>query len=282
MDVSIVNTTSDIKRAKQEGKLAIILGLQNLPFSTAKYPDDLRFIDMLYWLGVRIAQLTYQRKNLLGDGCGERTDSGLSKFGIQVIEKMNRLGMLVDLSHVGPKSTMEAIETSKDPVVFSHSNCRSICDNVRNKSDEQIKALAEKGGVMGICAFPPLLNMEKPATFEDFLDHMTHAIELVGVDHVGVGLDTYTSLPLHPDIDVQKSRYNAHIANLRVNYPGLTAPYMTFIPGKGRYRVEELKNNRTVKANISKGLTDRGYSSSEICNILGRNFIRVFGKAWRE
>lgn len=278
----IATTASDIEKAKLERKLAMIIGLQHLPFATSYYPDNLAFLHALYMMGCRIMQLTYQRRNLIGDGCGERTDCGLSKFGIQVVEEMNKTGILIDLSHSGPKTTMEAIEISKDPVVFSHSNCRCLCDHVRNKGDELIKALAEKGGVQGIGMFPVLLNLEKLPTMDDFLDHLEHVIKLVGINHVGIGLDfSVPQWPPHPDVDLQRRIWKASREGARTNWPELEAPYPTFVPGKGTYRIEELDSPSKWKANISKGLDLRGYSSSEMKKILGENFMRVFRKVWR-
>jgi len=287
LGVVIATTASDIERAERERKLAMIFGLQHLPFATTVYPDDLRFVDMLYEQGVRIAQLTYQRRSLLADGCGERTDSGLSKFGIQVVEKMNRLGMIIDLSHVGPKSTMEAIEISKDPVVFTHANCRSVCNHVRNKSDEQIKALAEKNGVIGICAFTPILNLQRHGTMSDFLDHMAHAISLVGIDHVGIGLDAANPSPVwkHPDIDVQRRAWRARQVRIEANSPEIAVrlcPWGSFVPGKGSpYLVEKFEVALKWKTNIIEGMVSRGYSSSEIEKVLGANFMRVFRRVWK-
>lgn len=278
----VATTTSEIEKAKQEGKLAVILGLQHLPLVTSYSPDDLSFLYGLHSMGVKIIQLTYQRRNLVGDGCGERTNSGLSKFGVEVLEEMNRLGTLVDLSHVGPRSTMEAIEMSKDPVVFSHSNCRSLCDHVRNKDDELIKALAEKGGVQGIVMFPSILNQERPPTMDDFLDHIEHVIDLVGADHVGIGLDySAPQWPPHPDVDLQRRMWRASRAGVRRNWPELEPPYNAFVPGKGSYRIEELDSPTKWKANISKGLNKRGHSTSEIKKVLGENFMRVFRRVWR-
>jgi membrane dipeptidase len=278
----ITNKASDIEKAKQEKKLAMVIGLQHLPFNISYYPDSLAYLHTLQTIGVRILQLTYQRRNLVGDGCGERTDCGLSRFGIQVIEEMNKIGLLIDLSHSGPKTTMEAIETSKDPVVFSHSNCRNLCDHVRNKEDELIKALAENGGVQGIGMFPVLLNLKKLPTIDDLLDHVEHVIKLVGIDHVGIGLDfSVPQWPPYPDTDLQRRMWEASREGAQKNWPELEAPYPTFVPGRGTYRIEELDSPSKWKASISKGLDSRGYSISEIKKVLGENFMRVFREVWR-
>lgn len=279
LDVLVTTTVSDIERAHQEGKLAVILGLQHLPFYSAISPDDLGFIYMLHRIGFRIAQLTYQRRNLLGDGCGEKIDNGLSNFGIQVVAEMNRLGMVIDLSHVGPKSTLDAIEVSEDPVIFSHANCRSLCNNVRNKTDEQIKALAEKDGVIGISSFSLLLRLEQPPTFTDYLDHITHVIDLVGVNYVGIGFDTSNKVPVHPKIDMRERRKEV------TNYPKIGAPSWYLIPTENavnRHRIEELRHASHWRSNIANGLSDRGYSAGVIRKILGTNFLRIFQKVWEK
>jgi membrane dipeptidase len=280
-DAIIVKTASDIERAKKEKKLAIIIGMQHLPFFGAYYPDDMAVLDVYDRLDVKIAQLTYQRRNIVGDGCGERTDAGLSKFGIKVVEEMNKRGMVIDLSHVGPKTTDEAIELSKDPVAITHSNCRALCNHVRNKTDEQIKAMAEKGGVIGMGKFGPLVNIQRIPTFDDFLDHIEHVVELVGIDHVGIGLDYVEKVPVHPDIEVQKRAWEER-AVVRANYPELYADapyYQEFVPGG--VDIKELDEPSKWKPNIANGLAGRGYSSSEIEKVLGLNFLRVFKKVWR-
>jgi membrane dipeptidase len=175
----LATSVEDIRRAKENGKMAVTFGLQN----ASQIEDGLNLLAIFHRLGIKIIQLTYQRRNLIGDGCGERTDCGLSRFGIQVVEEMNKLGILIDLSHVGYTTTIEAIEISKEPVVFSHSNVRSLCDHVRNKSDEQIRALAEKGGVIDIASQAHFLKPYGPiagATIEDYLDHIDYVVKLAG------------------------------------------------------------------------------------------------------
>ncbi|UCD80807.1 MAG: membrane dipeptidase, partial [Desulfobacterales bacterium] len=148
-----VHTTADIQAAKETGKTGIIFGFQN----TSAIEDDLDLLSIFHALGVRIIQLTYMEANLVGQGCLERLDAGLTDFGLEVIAEMNRLGILIDLSHVGYRTTMEAIEASGKPVAFTHANPKSLCDHPRNKPDDAIKALAKKGGVIGATIFPLFL-----------------------------------------------------------------------------------------------------------------------------
>ena len=149
--ITPVQSVDDIRRAKREKKVGVIFGFQ----STDPIERDLYLLSVFKELGVRIIQLTYNERNYIGDGCLERTDCGLSLFGLEVIEEMNRLGILIDLSHTGYRTAMETIEASKQPVVFTHANPRTLCDHPRNKTDEQIRAVVEKGGLIGPTSFPP-------------------------------------------------------------------------------------------------------------------------------
>lgn len=255
-------TAEDIRKAKREGKVAFILGPQNAKF----LENDLGLVHGFRSLGVRILQLTYQYLNQIGAGCGERVDCGLSKFGIDVVEEMNEVGIVVDLSHVGPTSTNEALELSKDPVIFSHSHPKAVTDHVRNKTDEQIKALAEKGGVIGITEYSPICELQRGVRpdVDDYLKHVDYVVDLVGVDHVGLGLDIdETSSPGYWDL-------------FSSTYPELSGNY-SFI----ERRAKDL-DCITKVPNITLGLVGRGYSDSEIQKILGLNFLRVFKQVWKE
>ena len=155
-DTILVLTAGDVARAKAEGKLGLILHCQG----TALIEDDLDLVEAYHAAGLRIVQLTYNRKNLVGDGAGERTDSGLSHFGVKLVERLNTLNMIVDCAHTGHRTSMDAVEHSSAPVIISHANARAVHDSARNISDELIKAVAETGGVIGTVGFPPLLVWE--------------------------------------------------------------------------------------------------------------------------
>jgi membrane dipeptidase len=161
-----VRSTADILTAKNAGKTGIIFGFQN----TTAIEEDVGLLTIFHALGVRVIQLTYMEANLVGQGCLERIDAGLTQFGLEVIDEMNRLGILVDLSHAGYRTTMDAIEASAKPVAFTHANPHSLCSHARNKPDDAIKALANKGGVIGATVFPPFLPAGKDSTIEDFMD----------------------------------------------------------------------------------------------------------------
>src|SRR5690606_21442186 len=151
---------------------------------TQPIENDLRLVDAYKALGVSMVMLTYNQKNIVGDGCEERTDSGLSNFGVDLIKRLNEQRIMVDCSHTGIQTTLDAISTSIRPVVFSHSNARAIHDVRRNITDEQIRMVAASGGLIGMNAFPPTVSSSGEPSMDEFLRHFEHVIKLAGVDHV--------------------------------------------------------------------------------------------------
>ncbi len=259
--LTLVRRFSDVEHARQERKLGILPNLQN---STA-IGTDLSRLDLFYDLGVRQIQLTFNWRNWVGDGCTERTQAGLSYFGVELVHRMNELGILVDVSHSGHRTTLDAIEVSEKPIVFSHTNCKALCDHPRNKTDDQIRALARSGGVMGISSFNWFVSDKPRSSLDDLLDHYDHAIRLVGPDHVGIGSDF--GLPgwegTEPDAEWERHRRiygEREWETLRGRFP----PYIEEVNHAGRYRV------------IAQGLERQGHSSADIEKILGLNFLRVY------
>ena len=246
----------DIEQTKEKGRRAVILNFQN----TTHIGTDLDKLDFFYNLGVRIIQLTYNTRNFVGDGCTERTDAGLSDFGIQVVKRMNELGILIDLSHCGHKTTMDAIEISTEPVAFTHAFCRKLHEHDRGKTDEELKALAEKGGYCGIVVVPFFIAKENPL-LDHFLDHLEHAIEIMGIDKVGVGTDWGAVYP-----EPLLARLNEEVKRIgfreehNVDWRAVTKGF---------------KDWRDWP-NITYGLVSRGYSDQEIKGILGGNFLKSF------
>jgi len=251
-EAMLIETHDDIIKAKKEKKVGIILGFQN----TAPLEGDLNLLKIYHRLGVRIIQLTYHYKNLVGDGAAEKKDGGLSYFGEGLIKRMNKLGIVVDLAHVGKNTALEAIEISEDPVIASHSNAYSLVPTYQNKEDEVIKAIAEKGGVIGATLFPRLLGKEK-ATIEDFLNHIDYMVNLVGVDHVGIGSDFAEGWAENPSLRKKLLEIDGTI-----------------------YVYPEGIESITKFPNITAGLLSRGYSEEEVEKIIGDNFLRVFRKVW--
>jgi membrane dipeptidase len=290
-DVILILSAKNIREAKRSEKTGIILGFQNTsPLDIiASNNENIRYrsrgqLELFYNLGVRIIQLTYNRRALTGDGCFERTDCGLSRSGIDVVEGMNKLGILIDLSHCGQKTTLEAIETSEEPVAFTHSGTRTLNDLPRLKGDEEIKALAEKGGVMGIIAESNFVRHEgglkaSRATLEDMLDHIDYVRDLVGIDHVGIGGDI-------PEVARGPGGLNAlrriaqrsfeEVGSDKVKYPDywyFTNTYFERMWVKGFETMAETLN-------VTKGLVARGYSDQEIMKVQGGNFLKLFERVW--
>jgi membrane dipeptidase len=260
-----VRSGEEIREVKRSDGCGLLFGFQN----TLPVEFNLGFLKTFHTLGVRIVQLTYQKRNLVGDGCGEKEDAGLSEFGVKVVEELNRLGILIDLSHCGYKTTMEAIELSKSPVAFTHANAKALNDCIRCKSDEQIHALTEKEGVMGITVLSKFLRPNggmTGTTLEDFLDHVAYVVDLVGVDHVGLGFDVFE---LRSKEDFQEH----HEGRFYLKYPEMKMgakeePYENYFCEGLRSMSETL--------NVTRGLVSRGYSDEEIEKILGENFLRLF------
>lgn len=257
-----VRVADDIARAKEERRTGVILGWQN----ATPIGNDLARLRLFRELGVRIIQLTYNERNLLGNGCYERVDDGLSKFGLAAVREMNRLGILVDLSHVGDRTTLDAIEHSNQPVAFTHANARSQFDHPRNKTDEAIRKLVDRGGVIGANAFPRFFPNGFETTLEEYLDAIDYLVELAGIDHVAIGTDfcmgqgreffqwIFSSQGTIPAEDVHYAPEPYH--HLR----GLDGP-MDFV-------------------NIAAGLLERGYRPDDVRRVLGGNWLRLFGEVW--
>ena len=182
-DILQVKSIADIHTAKKSDKTGIILSFQN----ASPIENDLDRLGLFHALGVRMIQLTYHERNLLGNGCFERRDEGLSNFGVDAIGEMNELGILIDLSHVGDRTTLEAIEVSERPVTISHANARAFYDHRRNKEDEALRLLAEKGGVVCTTPFCNFLPTLFESTLEDYIDAVDDMVERIGIDHVAVG-----------------------------------------------------------------------------------------------
>ncbi|PWW01461.1 membrane dipeptidase [Hoeflea marina] len=178
-------TADDIRRAKTENKTAILLGFQN----TTAFEDRLEFIELFKEQGVGIVQMTYNTQNLVGSGCYESRDSGLSDFGHDVVAEMNRVGMLCDLSHVGPQTSRDVILASKKPVAYSHCLPSGLKQHPRNKSDEQLRFIAEHGGFVGVTMFPPFLRRGNDSTVDDYVEAIDYIINIVGEDSTGFGTD---------------------------------------------------------------------------------------------
>ncbi len=260
-----VTSVADLKRAKETGRLGLIYGFQN----AVMLESILDRVDLFYNFGVRIIQLTYNDRNPLGDGCLEPANAGLSRFGRQVVERMNQLGMLVDLGHCGVQTTADAIAASQKPVAITHSGCRVIYDHPRSKRDQELKALADKGGVFGIYLMP-FLNPSGPPLADDVIKHIEHALNLCGEDHVGIGSDcSVTPHVVTPEYIAEHQAF----AEMRIRR-GISAPREDEY-----YFVKDLNSPRRMEM-IADRLLARGHSSARVEKIVGGNWARLFGEVW--
>ncbi|MCY4627262.1 MAG: membrane dipeptidase, partial [Acidobacteria bacterium] len=175
-----------IEQAKAEGRMAVVFGFQNATMLEGVLDN----LDPLYELGTRCIQLTYNSQNRLGSGCTERVDGGLSDFGVEVVGRMNELGIIVDLSHCGRQTSMDGIDVSGRPPAFTHTFCEAIYnDHPRAKTDEQIRAMSDKGGITGIASLGYFVGPDPDSSLEDYVNHIMHAVDVGGIEHVGVSTD---------------------------------------------------------------------------------------------
>jgi len=262
----IVRRHSDIARAKRENKLGILPSFQY----TAFLEENPERIEMFRRFGVRIMQLTYNNRSIFGDGCLEPGNAGLSKAGIAAIKKMNDLGVAVDLSHSGYRTTSEGIAQSAKPVLISHSGCAAIYAHPRNKPDEILKSLADHGGYFGVYLMPYVVASPTVPTREHVLDHVVHAINVCGADHVGIGSDgSIQKTVLNAE---QKAAFGQDIA--RRKKLGIGAP------GEDRYPYVPDLNGPDHMEVIAAELAKRGQPAAVIEKVLGANFQRVIGEIW--
>ena len=270
-----ISTVREILRAKKEGKIAVFFGAESAEevLDSRERKVNLEHLSLFYKLGLRIVQPSYNNRNVFADGCAEMANGGLSIQGLELVERMNKLNMIVDCSHVGVKTTLDVCEHAKF-VVSTHSNARAVCDNVRNRTDEEIKAIAEKDGVLGIVSFPTFVKWtetekDKWPHIEDLLDHIDHIDKLVGIKHVGVGLDLVEGTDILGPLVPGKGL---------LRWPDLYGK-----PGSdGFYRYTMGLSTISELPNLAKGLVVRGYSDRDIKGVLGENWLRVFKKAWGE
>jgi len=252
-------TVNDVRTAKQEGKTAIILGMQN----TSAYEDQIGYVEILKQLGVGIVQMTYNTQNWVGCGCYESRDSGLSDFGHDVVAEMNRVGVLCDLSHVGPKTSRDTIDASKKPVAYSHCLPAGLKAHPRNKSDEELRYIADKQGFIGVTMFPPFLPKGPQSTIDDYIAAIDYVINLAGEDCVGIGTDftqgyddTFFNWITHDKGDGRK-----------------LTEFGAIINPKGMRKIEDFPN-------LPQAMARAGWGAAKIEKVLGLNWLALLERVW--
>ncbi|MFN3524303.1 MAG: dipeptidase [Phenylobacterium sp.] len=262
-----VTRAADIVSAKQAGKVGLIYGFQN----AAMVGDNLDRIDMFADLGVRVVQLTYNPANQIGDGSTAPQNRGLTPFGRQVVERLNANRLMVDLSHSGQATCLEAARASAQPISINHTGCRALVDLPRNKTDEELRLVADKGGFVGIY-FMPFLHKDGYVTGDDVVAHIEHAVQVCGEDHVGLGTDGVITKV--DDLDAYRAAVAKEVAARKaagIGAPGEKADILKFaIDLRGPTQFHDLADR----------LKARGHSTARVEKILGRNFLRYAADVW--
>lgn len=262
-----VQKAADLEQARDEHRLGIIFTFQG----TEPLGEDADRIPMFREMGLRVMQLTHNRRNLVGDGCMEPGNAGLSKFGHQVVERLNAEKLVIDLSHGSQRTTLEAIRASATPVLIGHTGCRALSDLPRNVADAELRALAEKGGVAGII-FWPYLRVDSQPMAIDVIRHLEHAIKVCGEDHVGIGTDSdVTPVKRTPEWERQNREWIKGAKREGTFTANRPDDLYTFIPDLN------VANRFEV---LAAQLSARGHSDTRIAKILGGNFARVMREVW--
>jgi len=257
--ITQVYTTADIRRAKKEGKTGIILGWQNL----SGIEDQIGYLSLFKELGVGVMQIAYNTQNLIGCGCYEKNDSGLTEFGHEVIAEMNRVGILCDLSHVGARTSDDVIRASKKPVAYTHCLPAGLKQHPRNKNDEQLKFIADRGGFVGVTMFPPFLARGPKSTVGDYVEAIEYCIDIAGEDQVGIGTD-FTQGYGQPFFD-----WITHDKG----YARKLTDFGDVINPEGIRTIGEFPN-------LTATMQKRGWNEARIRKIIGENWLRMLGEVW--
>ena len=256
-----ISSAQDFDQAKNHGRYGIILGLQ----SSAQF-ETLEAVDTCYAYGQRISQLSYNFRSLVADGAFEPRDAGVSEFGRKVIERMNKVGMAVDLAHASDRTKLDACEISSAPVILSHGNCRILNpDAPRTATDEAIQKLAKRGGVIGISCIAFMVKGSEPVAVEDVIDHYDHVRDLVGIEHVGIGSDAGVESNDLGSPEILKDLLAKADPRYRVH-----GTHEVVMGLEGQKRIYEL----------TAAFVKRGYTDEHIRLVLGENWRRVLGEIW--
>lgn len=251
-------SVADVDEARRSGRLAVFYLYQN----SVQFGGDLDRVDMFHKLGLSSSQVTYNGRNLAGVGCmAEGDDGGLTEFGRALVDRMNRVGMLVDLSHANAQTMADTIAESRVPVIISHTACDGLYSHTRNTSDDILRVLAERGGVVGICQMRPFLTLAKEDNLHAYFDHIDHAVRMCGVEHVSIGSDRdHRVIEMTPEYLAELRREEG--SNVRNS----ELPYF----------IDELNGPRRMEV-VWDGLVRRGYSTADVEKIMGLNLYRLYG-----
>ncbi len=254
-------TGADVRRAQKDGRTAIIFGAQ----TPAPIEDDIGLVEILHTLGLRFMQLTYNNQSLLATGCYEAEDTGLTRMGREVVAEMNRVGLVVDMSHSAERSTLDAIAHSTRPIAITHANPHSWHPAKRNKSDTVLKALAQSGGMLGFSLYPHHLKGGSACTLTDFCEAIARTADLMGAENLGIGSDLCQD---QPDSVVEWMRVGRWTKQIDYGEGSAAAPGFPPQP-------EFFKDNRDLEG-IAAGLREVGFSLDEVSGIMGDNWLRFF------
>ncbi|MEE2600049.1 MAG: membrane dipeptidase [SAR324 cluster bacterium] len=258
-------SSDDVLKGANEGRTAIIFGFQNC----SPIEDNIGLVEICHQLGVRFMQLSYNNQSLLATGCYEEDDPGITKMGRQVISEMNRVGLVVDMSHSAARSTMEAIEISTRPIAITHANPLFWCDALRNKSDDVLKALAESGGILGFSMYPHHLKNKSACLLEDFCEMIARTAEMIGVERIGMGSDLCQN---QPDSVVEWMRNGTWSIDRDFGEGSANSAGFPEQP-------EWFRDNRDFR-NIFSCLRKKGFSENEVKKIAGLNWLEFFEKSF--
>lgn len=247
-------SVADVDRAQREGKLAVFYLFQN----SVQFGRELDRVDVFYKLGVRSSQITYNTRNFAGVGCWE--SGGITPFGHDLIARMNARRMLIDLSHASVQTMRETIDASKSPVIISHTACMAVHENKRNTPDDVLRTLAQKGGVVGICQMRPFLTTKKRDNLEAYFDHLVHAIQVAGIEHVAIGSDRdHRVITLSPEYLAELKREEGS----------------QVVDNELPYFIDELNGPRRMDV-VRAGLARRGLKSADVDRVMGGNVRRLY------
>ena len=278
--VRLVLTADDIESVYRDGVRGVIFDFQD----TTPFGSDLGRIDLFHNLGLRVVQLTYNLRNLVGDGCTERYKTGLTYFGHQVVEKLNDLNMLVDVSHCSQQVGWDALEASNSPIIVTHSTSNAICYHDRGKDDDLAKAIAQRGGFFGVAAIGGFIRESTDATLDHFVDHVEHLVDVMGIDHVGIGCDKCGPGPgteSNVEFPDELGPFDTSFLYKTDPDPRSTKGDFSWSGFRPEHRLSDDHridgfDQFTDWPNITVKLVERGFNEEELRKILGLNYVRVF------